>query len=233
MWTTFCTGAVSRWRPHASAVGSLCSPMGFLPLTTLSRRQEVSDYRARRQRQRHARQLHACIIPEGETGEIIDEDAQLPQKPLIASSVVKSDPYFQELGVLRDALVVEGREVNAPAIQCVEEQMRRRMQQLRSDERKAGRLRRAESSGFWSSTRTWMVWRSQAFPLVNSGFQRTRSLRARGGTHGARSVTGEERRGSGGEGAVFEGACRAAGCCSSEAGGCAARADAVPDASSI
>ncbi|PWU87715.1 tb-292 membrane associated protein-like protein [Trypanosoma cruzi] len=36
MWTTFCTGAVSRWRPHASAVGSLCSPMGFLPLTTLS-----------------------------------------------------------------------------------------------------------------------------------------------------------------------------------------------------
>ncbi|PWV01294.1 hypothetical protein C3747_197g45 [Trypanosoma cruzi] len=100
---------------------------------------EVSDYRARRQRQRHARQLHACIIPEGETGEIIDEDAQLSQKPLIASSVVKSDPYFQELGVLRDALVVEGREVNAPAIQCVEEQMRRRMQQLRSDERKAAK----------------------------------------------------------------------------------------------
>ncbi|PWU91184.1 hypothetical protein C3747_345g32 [Trypanosoma cruzi] len=100
---------------------------------------EVSDYRARRQRQRHARQLHACIIPEGETGEIIYEDAQLPQKPLIASSVVKSDPYFQELGVLRDALVVEGREVNAPAIQCVEEQMRRRMQQLRSDERKAAK----------------------------------------------------------------------------------------------
>ncbi|EKG06452.1 hypothetical protein TCSYLVIO_002440 [Trypanosoma cruzi] len=100
---------------------------------------EVSDYRARRQRQRHARQLHACIIPEGETGEIIDEDAQLSQKPLFASSVVKSDPYFQELGVLRDALVVEGREVNAPAIQCVEEQMRRRMQQLRSDERKAAK----------------------------------------------------------------------------------------------
>ncbi|KAF8278266.1 hypothetical protein TcBrA4_0116940 [Trypanosoma cruzi] len=100
---------------------------------------EVSDYRARRQRQRQARQLHACIIPEGETGEIIDEDAQLSQKPLFASSVVKSDPYFQELGVLRDALVVEGREVNAPAIQCVEEQMRRRMQQLRSDERKAAK----------------------------------------------------------------------------------------------
>ncbi|EKG00260.1 hypothetical protein TCSYLVIO_008809, partial [Trypanosoma cruzi] len=100
---------------------------------------EVSDYRARRQRQRHARQLHACIIPEGETGEIIDEDAQLSQKSLFASSVVKSDPYFQELGVLRDALVVEGREVNAPAIQCVEEQMRRRMQQLRSDERKAAK----------------------------------------------------------------------------------------------
>ncbi|EKF26683.1 hypothetical protein MOQ_009617, partial [Trypanosoma cruzi marinkellei] len=100
---------------------------------------EVSDYRARRQRKRLARQLHACILPEEETGEIIDEDAQLPQKPLISSSVVKSDPYFQELGVLRDALVVEGREVNAPAIQCVEEQMRRRMQQLRSDERKAAK----------------------------------------------------------------------------------------------
>ncbi|KAF8290463.1 hypothetical protein TcBrA4_0126390 [Trypanosoma cruzi] len=194
---------------------------------------EVSDYRARRQRQRHARQLHACIIPEGETGEIIDEDAQLSQKPLFASSVVKSDPYFQELGVLRDALVVEGREVNAPAIQCVEEQMRRRMQQLRSDERKAAKAEARREQWLLEQHRTWMVWRSQAFPLVNSGFQRTRSLRGwRRSTrcsqrHRRRTPRLWRRR------AVFEGACRAAGCCSSEAGGCAARADAVPDASSI
>ncbi|KAF8278237.1 hypothetical protein TcBrA4_0117000 [Trypanosoma cruzi] len=172
----------------------------------------------------------------GETGEIIDEDAQLSQKPLFAFLCCqKATRTSQELGVLRDALVVEGREVNARQSSVWRSRCGAACSSCALTNGRRRRLRRAESSGFWSSTRTWMVWRSQAFPLVNSGLSEDEEFtRAGGGAHGGFAASPEEeRRGSGGEGAVFEGACRAAGCCSSEAGGCAARADAVPDASSI
>ncbi|RNF01292.1 calpain-like cysteine peptidase, partial [Trypanosoma conorhini] len=49
------------------------------------------------------------------------------------------DAYYQELVVLRDTLEAEDREANAPMIRCVEEQLRRRMQQLGADELKAAR----------------------------------------------------------------------------------------------
>ncbi|KAH9600826.1 hypothetical protein LSM04_007539 [Trypanosoma melophagium] len=78
-------------------------------------------------------------------GEVVDVDTQLPPKPQRALELVKKDPYYQELNALRDTLVAEGKEVNAPAIQCVEEQMKDRLEQLRADAEKAAVARqRAE-----------------------------------------------------------------------------------------
>ncbi|PWU90155.1 hypothetical protein C4B63_53g143 [Trypanosoma cruzi] len=150
-------------------------------------------------------------------------------RPLLSKATRTS----RNLAVLRDALVVEGREVNAPAIQCVEEQMRRRMQQLRSDERKAAKAEARREQWLLEQHPYLDGVALAGLPLSKLGLSGTRSLRGWRRSTRCSQRHRRRRRGSGGEGAVFEGACRAAGCCSSEAGGCAARADAVPDASSI
>ncbi|KAH9600831.1 hypothetical protein LSM04_007834 [Trypanosoma melophagium] len=106
---------------------------------------EMADYRTRRQRHRRARHLAMDALPEEAAGEVVDVDTQLPPKPQRALELVKKDPYYQELNALRDTLVAEGKEVNAPAIQCVEEQMKDRLEQLRADAEKAAVARqRAE-----------------------------------------------------------------------------------------
>ncbi|KEG06345.1 hypothetical protein DQ04_14511000, partial [Trypanosoma grayi] len=89
--------------------------------------------------------VQVADVPEEAVGEITDADTQPPPHPRRVSVVAEKDPYYQELCALRDALLAEGEEMNAPAVRCVEEQMKDRLQQLRTDEQKAARAaRRAE-----------------------------------------------------------------------------------------
>ncbi|KAH9600805.1 hypothetical protein LSM04_006585 [Trypanosoma melophagium] len=99
-------------------------------------------------------------LPEEAAGdEIVDVDTQLPPKPQRALELFEKDPYYQELNALRDTLVAEGKEVNAPAIQCVEEQMKDRLEQLRADAEKAAVARQRAEQRLLEQHPIWRPWR--------------------------------------------------------------------------
>ncbi|CAD2221922.1 hypothetical protein, conserved [Angomonas deanei] len=85
------------------------------------------------------------MIEDNEVSELPEEDGGLPDQPLkreaqetpcLAATDMK-DPYYEQLEALRDALIAEDPDKNAPAIRCVEEQMKDRAEQLKDDDEKA------------------------------------------------------------------------------------------------
>ncbi|KAF8288410.1 hypothetical protein TcYC6_0034540 [Trypanosoma cruzi] len=112
--------------------------------------------------------------------------------------------------------------------------MRRRMQQLRSDERKAAKAEARREQWLLEQHPYLDGVAVAGLPLSKLGLSEDeefmklaeeRTVLAASPEKNAEALAAKEQ--------CLKGACRAAGCCSSEAGGCAARADAVPDASSI
>ncbi|MDD9338293.1 MAG: hypothetical protein PV362_01220, partial [Providencia heimbachae] len=101
---------------------------------------EVEAKKKRKRRPAHlGYSLEMSSIAAEEAGEVEEPDTQLP--PMRSGRAVGEsdgagldDPYFEELQALRDALVTEGAVANAPAIRCVEEQMKDRVAQLQDDE---------------------------------------------------------------------------------------------------
>nr|CAJ2469848.1 unnamed protein product [Leishmania braziliensis] len=104
---------------------------------------ELDDYHSRRHRHRRGRILDAQEVLMDTAGEVHEQQGEtklLPRSRHVAA-LRHSDPYYQELVALRDSLVKEDEAVNADGIRCVEEQMKDRVAQLRSD---AARARAAE-----------------------------------------------------------------------------------------
>ncbi|EPY29704.1 calpain-like cysteine peptidase [Angomonas deanei] len=99
------------------------------------------DYHKRRNRHRTRRALNVGEVPDMTPGELREREAdtELPPQSRRVATLRYNDPYYQELQALRDALMNEDESANAPAIRCVEEQMKERQKQLNEDKEKAAR----------------------------------------------------------------------------------------------
>ncbi|GET87235.1 tb-292 membrane associated protein-like protein [Leishmania tarentolae] len=104
---------------------------------------EMDDYHSRRHRHRRVRILDAREVPIDIAGEVHEQqdEVNLPPRARRAAAPCHSDSYYQELMALRASLVKEDETVNADSIRCVEEQMKDRVAQLKSD---AARARAAQ-----------------------------------------------------------------------------------------
>ncbi|KAG5482841.1 hypothetical protein LSCM1_06873 [Leishmania martiniquensis] len=100
---------------------------------------EVAAQRKRRTRpERLAYSVQMADVQPERAGEV--REAEADTAPFLSGTEVR-DPYYEELMALRASLMVEGPKRNADKIRAVEEQMKDRAVQLRTDDERAAAAR--------------------------------------------------------------------------------------------